>query len=240
MGNEKGEWIMYGVREDDPLCLKSPEALTDYVQQVGFLPLFKNAIPGFSVEERTVPDYWWSGDESRDPWEWRRLIAREGRVAYGKFFDKKAGFVSLDWLPVLANYRRDGYDFDARWEDGRAKERERRLMTLFDGGKELFSYEAKALGGFGKGGEKNFEGTLTELQMQTYLTVRDFRQRRNRADEPYGWAIAVYAAPETLWGYDAVTAAYGESPERSRQRVFDHVRSLWPKGSDRELEKLLK
>lgn len=37
----------------------------------GFLPLFKNGIPGFSLEERTVPDYWWSGDEERDPWEWR-------------------------------------------------------------------------------------------------------------------------------------------------------------------------
>ena len=29
----------------------------------------------------------------------------------------------------------------------------------------------------GKGGEKNFSGILTELQMQTYLIMSDFRQR---------------------------------------------------------------
>ena len=38
---------------------------------------------------------------------------RYGKVAYGKFFDKKAGFISLEWLPYFANYRRSGYDFDA-------------------------------------------------------------------------------------------------------------------------------
>ena len=44
---------------------------------------------------------------------WREIIARSGKVAYGKFFDKKAGFISVEWLPVFANYRRDGDDFDA-------------------------------------------------------------------------------------------------------------------------------
>ena len=28
------------------------------------------------------------------------------------------GFISKKWLPVFANYRRDGYDFDALYEDG--------------------------------------------------------------------------------------------------------------------------
>lgn len=240
MGNESGEWIIYGLDESDPACLRSPEELTEYVKRVGFLPLFRNAVPGFSAEEHCPAAYWWSGDERRDPWEWRRLIARAGEVAYGKFFDGKAGFVSLDWLPYLVNYRRDGYDFDARYEDGRAGNREKRIMELFTDGRELLSCEAKTLAGFGKGGEKNFDGTLTALQMETYLTVRDFRQRTNRAGEPYGWAIAVYAAPETLWGYETVTAAYGESPEQSRRRVWDFVRGLYPRANERELKKLLK
>ena len=38
------------------------------------------------------------------------IIAAGGRIAYGKFFDRKAGFISREWLPVFANYRRDGYD----------------------------------------------------------------------------------------------------------------------------------
>ena len=41
----------------------------------------------------------------------RAIIARRHDIVYGKFFDKKAGFISKKWLPVFANYRRDGYDF---------------------------------------------------------------------------------------------------------------------------------
>jgi hypothetical protein len=40
------------------------------------LPLFKNDIDGFSLEERTVPEYWWSDDPEIDPWMWRAIIAR--------------------------------------------------------------------------------------------------------------------------------------------------------------------
>ena len=29
----------------------------EYINKVGFLPLFKNEIPGFSLEERTAPEY---------------------------------------------------------------------------------------------------------------------------------------------------------------------------------------
>ena len=58
------------------------------------LPLFKNEIDGFSAEEHTSALYWWSGDPEQDPWEWRELIARSGQAAYGKFFGKKAGFIS--------------------------------------------------------------------------------------------------------------------------------------------------
>ena len=111
MPNENGTWIMYGVNEVDPECIHTADELIAYVEEIGFLPLFKNEIPGFSVEERTVSTDWWSDDERRDPWLWREQIASGGRVAYGKFFDKKAGFISSKWLPYFVNYRRDGYDF---------------------------------------------------------------------------------------------------------------------------------
>ena len=148
-----------------------------------FLPLFKNEIPGFSLEERTVPEYWWSDDPEVDPWKWREIIARSGRVAYGKFFDRKAGFISKEWLPCFVNYRRDGYDFDALWEDGKASARQKKIMDLFAEefeDEEYFSNELKQKAGFSKDGDKGFEGIITGLQMQTYLCVHDFRQRRNR------------------------------------------------------------
>ena len=81
MSVENGEWVMYGVDRDDPSCLHSVEELETYVNQTGFLPLFGNRIPGFSVEERTVAADWWSDDPARDPWEWRGVIARRGNLA---------------------------------------------------------------------------------------------------------------------------------------------------------------
>ena len=39
-------------------------------------------------------------------WEWKGAIIRDGQCAYGKFFNRKAGFVSRAWLPDWINYRR--------------------------------------------------------------------------------------------------------------------------------------
>lgn len=240
MAVEDGKWIMYGVDENDPCCIHTVDELIAYIDEIGFLPLFKNDIPGFSVEERTVADYWWSDDPERDPWVWREIIAGSGKVAYGKFFDKKAGFISKKWFPYFANYRRNGYDFDALWDDEKASIRQKKIMDLFeDEDKELYSFEVKQLAGFGKGGEKNFEGTITNLQMQTYLCLRDFRQRKNKAGENYGWAIAVYARPERLWGYSYVTSAYSEEPEKSGKRIVQHITKEYPIATTAQIRKVI-
>ena len=55
MENESGEWIMHGMKWDNPDCIHSVDEAIEYINEVGFLPLFKNDIDGFSLEERTVP-----------------------------------------------------------------------------------------------------------------------------------------------------------------------------------------
>lgn len=242
MGNENGTWIMYGVEWDDPECLHTVDEATEYINKVGFLPLFRNDIPGFSLEERTAPEFWWSGDVERDPWEWREIIARRGEVAYGKFFDKKAGFISKEWIPYFVNVRRDGYDFDALWEDGKASARQKKIMDLYGEelmNKEYFSNELKKKAGFGKDGEKGFEGIITGLQMQMYLCTRDFRQRVNKKGEEYGWPVAVYSTPEGLWGYEHVTSAYKEKTEESVKRIAKHVSEIYPIATAKQIKKLI-
>ena len=59
------------------------------------------------------------------PLKWK--IRRSGKCLYGKLFNKKAGFVSREWIPDFANFRRDGYDFDARWDDGLASYKDKEL-----------------------------------------------------------------------------------------------------------------
>ena len=240
MGAENGEWIIHGLEWDNPLRIRSAEELINYINEVGFLPLFKNEIDGFSVEEHTWSDGWWSGDPEQDPWEWRAILARSEKVAYGKFFDKKAGFISLEWLPYFVNYRRDGYDFDAKYDDELASIRSKKIMDQFLVHEELFSYELKELAGFGKGGEKNFPGIVTDLQMQTYLAVKDFRCKKNKKGQEYGWAIAVYCTPEQIWGYDAVTAAYKEEPEVSKNKIFNRVKEVFPWATEKQIRKVCK
>ena len=239
MGNENGTWIMRGLPLSDPRCIRSPEELTDYITKVGFLPLFRNGIRDFSVEEFTDAAAWWTGDQSRDPWEWREILARSGKVVYGKFFGKIAGFLSTDWLPYVVNYRRNGYDFDALWDDEKASFRQKKIMDLFETEPELFSNDLKAKAGFGKDGDRNFEGTVTGLQMSLYLCVRDFRQRTNKAGTPYGWPIAVYCTPEHIWGKEAVTAAYSEDPNVSGERICRHVSELYGVQNEKTLHSLL-
>lgn len=242
MVTENGTWIMYGVDWNDPECIHSADEAVEYINKVGFLPLFKNDIPGFSLEERTVPDFWWTDDE-RDPWSWREKIARSGKVAYGKFFDKKAGFISLEWLPVFANYRRDGYDFDALYEDGKAPLKHKKIMDYFieqNIDSEIMSNELKKMAGFGKAGEKGFDGAITTLMMQLYLCNCDFQKRKNKKGEEYGWNVAVYTSPEHLWGYDTVTSAYKEEPSASFQKIIDHMNDIYPIATEKQIRKVLK
>ncbi len=63
--------------------------------------------------------------------------------------------------------------------------------------------------------------------MQMYLVVCDFRQRRNKKGEGYGWPVAVYATPEHLFGYDHVTSAYREPPEESAKRIVKRIAEMW-------------
>ena len=83
------------------------------------------------------------------------------------------------------------------------------------------------------------EGVITGLQMQLYLCVRDFRQRKNKKGEAYGWPIAVYATPEHLWGYDYVTSAYKEEPELSAKRIANHMADIYPDATPKQIRKVI-
>ena len=231
---------MKGCDPKDPSVLKSAEELLSLIHTIGFLPLFSNDIPGFSVEERVPAYVWWTGDEAADPWEWRMLLARDPEIAYGKFFRKAAGFVSRSVFPDFANYRRNGYDFDALFEDELASYRAKKIMDVFEPddeavGKELMSYEAKELAAV----DKNFEGTLTDLQMQTYLILSDFRQRKNKKGQTYGWHIAALETPETKWGRDFVTSAYNDDPEESWRKLAERMKRHFPLAADEFIHRIL-
>ena len=239
---DEERWIMHGLPKEDPSCITNVEDLIHYIHQVGFLPLFRSDIPGFSAEEHTASEDWFCGVPEKDPWEWRKIIAAGGEIAYGKFFDNRAGFISREYLPAFVNYRRDGYDFDARWDDELASVRSRKIMDLFSGDqsdRELYSFEVKKLAGFGLGGEKNFEGEISRLQMKMYLCVRDFRRRKNKNGDEYGWGIAIYCLPEHIFGDAFVKSEYKDDPKESARKIICRLKDLYPDATERQIVRSL-
>ena len=142
--------------------LRCPGDLERLVEEVSFLPFFAGDIEGFSVEEHCPPELWFAKDVD-GPWEWKGPVARRGKCVYGKFFGGKAGFVSLEWFSDFANYRRDGYDFDVRYDDGLASRKDKDIYdTVIDKG-ALLSKELKQICNYKKGGNKGFETVITRL-----------------------------------------------------------------------------
>jgi hypothetical protein len=221
--------------------IASSAALKRLVDEIGFIPLFDGSIRGFSVYSLTDPSRWWTGDERTDPWQWRIELAAGGDVAYGKLLEKKAAFVSRELYPLFANMRRQGYDFDARYEDGKARSKEKRIMDhLFGTKKILPSYTLKALAGFGAGGDGGFEGTLAALEMQTYLTVRGMERRRSKTGEEYGWPVALLSTSEALFGAKYIRSRYREEPSESKERLIEHLMKLFPGIAKTQAVKFLK
>ncbi len=234
MSDFDDKWTMHGRAEDDPECLHTPAEALEYINRVGLLPLFRNEIRGFSLEEQVSSRYWWSDEADKDPWIWRQTLAAGGRVAYGKFFCGRAGFVSLDILPLFASARRDGYDFDTRLEEGLVRREDAEIMKTFETCGEMLSSELKK-----RIASKRFDAAVTRLQHQTYLAIKDFRTRVNKKGEPYGWHVGVYARPEDLWGAELVRSAYMLGTQKAISMLTEHMRSLYPHAAESDIKKQL-
>ena len=218
--------------------ITSPEELEKLVEDFGFLPFFQSEFEDFSVEEYTPMEYWFADDRD-GPWQWKGAVIRNKCCAYGKFFRGKAGFISMEWLPDFLNYRRDGYDFDARYEDGLVSRVDKEIYeTVLENG-SMLTRDLKRFCGYGKRGKKGFDTIITRLQMQTYLTVSDFEYAKNKEGMPYGWGIARYSPPEVLYGAELVRMAYKRQPEESRERIFKQMLLLLPDADDEDIWKLI-
>ncbi len=219
--------------------LKSAEDIAALVNKLGFLPFFRGEIENFSIEEFTPPELWWGG-ETWGPWEWKGPVIRLAHCAYGKFYGGKAMYISREWFPDFANFRRDGYDYDARMDEGIARRRDTYLMTELMKEPSLLGKELKARVCFTDERKKGYEGSLTHLQMMAYITTADFEYARDRHGKEYGWGLARYSTPEAFFGEDFCREAYKRTPEESYDRMFSHLSAVLPHASPASLSRLLR
>ena len=226
--------------------IRRKQDLIDAVREFGIVPYFRTSIPGFSLEEHCHPAVLFS-DTGDDTWEWKGPVIRESGCAYGKFFEKKAAYVSRELFPDLANYRRDGYDFDARYDDGLARFQDKQLYDLIDANGPILSKELRRTGGYAYSGrwqktegKKGFDSSITRLQEQCYVLISDFVYTLDKNGKRRGWGVAEYSTPEKHLGGGFAAAVYAREPKELYERLFEHLVRLFPEVPEAELKKFLK
>lgn len=207
-----------------------------YVNKIGFLPLLPMGIHGWSADETVDPDcgYIVNDDGSWEwaLWRWKGEIIRETGCGYGKFFDKKAAFVSKEWWPDFCNYRRSRHP---QPEEGTIEEA---ILTTLRVQGSLITRELRAACGFdGPKMRSRFDGYVTRLQMGCHIVTEDFVYPTDKHGREYGWGWSLLTTPEALYGREACLTAL--SPEASYERLKAHFRQLLPTATERQIEKLI-
>ena len=151
---------------------------------------------------------------------------------YGKFFNKKAGFISQEWWPDFCNYRRSKSPRPDEESIGGAI-----LSTLQSSG-SLITRELRAACGFtGKGMRSKFDGYLSRLEMATYIVTEDFIYPRDKHNHEYGGGRSLLNTPEDLYGREVCQCI--RSPQESYQRIFEHLKEILPDASDTQIIKII-
>ena len=218
--------------------VSSCKAMESMVKEYGMLPMFENQVPGFSIEEHTPRSFWFA-ENTEGPWEWKGPVIRRTGAAYGKFFRNKAGYIMPELYLDFANYRRDGYDFDARYDDGLASHTDLLIYNaLLEHGSLLTGQWRQKSGFAGKEKRGAFENAVTRLQMQGYVIITDFEYAKDKDGKTYGWGIARYSTPEARFGTAFTEQVYRHAPRESKERLLETLRRLCPEAKGKELLKL--
>lgn len=213
------------------IIIEHQEQLESLIKELGFLPFFRNGIEGFSIEEMTPPELLFGDDFDNGPWQWKGPIIANWESAYGKFFQKKAGYVSMEWLPDFMNWRRSLYPLKKEASDAR------HIHEVLVENESMLSKQLKVASGI----EKSFDSLVAKLQMGTHVCIADFEYLISKKGEPYGWGIARYCTPEDMYPdlFPLKNRVEGRTPKQSRKRIIDHLQGLFPDVEKSKIEKLI-
>ena len=208
------------------------------IEEFRLLPFFANCVPGFSVEEHTAPECWFT-EENLGPWDWKIDCVQSGDIAYGKFlFGGKAAFATVDVFRELINWRRS----NPRWRP--SSEQQLVLDYMAEHG-SVTVREVRQLLGVRKSAA---DALLARLQMQTRVITGDITRVYRGADLKYsGWQRSSFCAPEALFeemdfpfpGYKPRSLKSSLTPGESLEYLKETVRRVCGDVPDRVLMKML-
>lgn len=234
--------------------ITSQDELEGAAIHYGILPFFRNNIKGFSVEEMTPAGLLFGGNEFEGAWEWKGPVVRTRSTSYGKFFRRKAGFVSRELLPYFLKLRRSScpispgstdemiYDIIGINDSMTSTDLRESLLgtpkrrTAFDL-PELGDGMPQNLPTGKKPSRHSLEAPLQRLQMGGWICISDFRYKTTKRGERYGWGVAEYSTPEALFDRDDLEVSV--NPEEALECIVEFVRTRFPRASEDQLRKLL-
>lgn len=211
---------------------------TSIVEGVGFMTLSNNCIDLISLEDLTMKEQWHTGLET-DPWLWRVNIEKDGKAAYGKLFDKKPGFISLEWYPKFLAARRNGRSFTEMYSAGLVSNYAKQIYDLFESHKILAVHEIKSLGGFTKDLNSKYEAAMCELQMGMFITVKGTKQKISSKGEPYGWPSTAYSTVEVWAGDKLIEESYRIKPKDAMDEILLRIREITPDAETKKIQRFL-
>lgn len=188
-----------------------PERMISAIRRLGIVPFFRNSIPGWSVEELTDPDFWFTSSENLGPWDWKIDTVREGDIAYGKFLGGKAAFATVEYYRHLMNWRRSlpkyraalGEDFPARTESEKLMKRlaPAALGAIRENGMCGTAEIRKAVARLCPDIRKSLTDRIVQyLEMGTWVVTGDFtRVYRGACLEYSGWQRSSLTTPDELF-----------------------------------------
>jgi hypothetical protein len=223
-------------RGEDRLIHNCPELL-ECIQQVGFLPLLESGIKGYSAEAMMAEECRFTefpdGSWVWPLWQWKGPVVTEGNCVYGKFFDGKAGFISLEWWPDFFNWRRNRNPVP---EEGTIEDAI--LATLRENG-SMITRELRAACDFtGPKMRGKFDSYIRRLQMGCYIVTEDFVYPTDKHGREYGFGWSLLTTPERLLGVE--NCRCDRTPDGSHERMMRHLSCLLPAATEKQIRKILK
>lgn len=212
--------------------------MVERINKLGFMPLLKVGVPGWSAEESVDDDFGYSkspdGGWDWPLWKWKGPVIKESGCAYGRFLLTKAFFVSAEWWPDLFNYRRSVYPLP---EPDSVEDII--LMTLRENGSMITRELRKACGFEGAKMRGKFDSYLLRLERAGRIVTEDFIYPRDKHGNEYTWGWALLTTPERLFGVDACHV--DRTPEESLNRMVEYfLQKLYPNSTEEIIRDILK
>ena len=224
----------------------SAETMLGVIGTLGIVPFFENPIPGYSIEEMTARENWFDGQEDLrlTPWDWKIPVVQSGDVAYGKFlWGGKAAFATVEWYAELMNWRRSLPKY-------RPLPDQQRVLDYLAEHDTIGIKEIRGLLGIKKSAA---DALITRLQMQCRVVTGDITRVYRGPDLHYnGWQVSSFCTPESLFCADALPGPGGfpfgdtrtlevdHSPTESLERLVEHIRSIAPNATEKQILKMLR